>query len=195
MHPNSGSDEATLNPEGELRPDHVESLRRRLYYSGFEAIPLRDREQRYINIERFAATSRGNDVEVLLERMIAHPRYHHDYTSWSDVAVDEPVHGPYMLNRISAGSFLPVSKHVAHRMIDEFVLSSGEEVAGDAWEEIAFRVHRYISRSQFALTLPELDGSAVHDRAPILGDFIELVLIEVPMPWPDILRLVTGSSS
>jgi hypothetical protein len=152
-----------------------------LTYRASEIVRFREigSDLRWIDVKHFDMTGSGSARE-LLAKVIANPWYDDDYASPSG-ALPVPsrgLHGPYVLDRVTVGSFTKVSTRACFEAIKAWATQLGPLPASFAatWEGL---VNGLLSDSSAVYRLPSLGPSAEHQWGSHLGamGFHEFVIV------------------
>ncbi len=129
----------------------------------------------WIHVKSLAGPTQEDDAAGLMA--LVHDRHYRDtyITAGSQDDHSTDVHGPYLLSRISRGSFEELSKDKAEKLIRGF--ATNREMPALYEQELARAVLRPIRRSSSVFRLRELGQDAFYDCGWILDHFCELVAI------------------
>jgi hypothetical protein len=148
---------------------------------------FKDGSWRWVNVKRFHVTGPGADRE-LLGALITNPSYRDYYTS-PDSETPDPVHGPYELSRISIDLFVPLNKTETLEALRAWtrewaypdrcdaswpwdIESPAPSIDGDATI-----VRNLVAAAATRYRLADLGPDAHHGLGWVLGEFLELVLV------------------
>ncbi|MEV0593342.1 hypothetical protein [Nonomuraea cavernae] len=151
-----------------------------LHFVAHELINFRNGSYAWIDVRRFQLAGWSGDDMAALDLLLRHERYRDDYASGDSVGLDSRrLHGPFLLSRVTAGSFEPVDEASAHQLIRTWAKEIG--FLDPVPEELAPRLETHVYDSLCGATerykLRELGEEAMHDYGLVLWDFWELVLL------------------
>jgi hypothetical protein len=148
-----------------------------LIYQGDVFINFRNHTYQWVSIKLFElpADVDDNDVLALLTR---HVRYRDSYAA-SEFEDAKTIHGPYWLNAIDSGVFVPVSAADAEALIRTWAEYAAPLPDGRR-QEMEDKLYPRIREATSRYQLPDLRDTAEHDWGSTVGSitgFFEFVLI------------------
>jgi hypothetical protein len=150
-------------------------------------VRFKDSTWRWVDVKQFRLGGQGSDRD-LLDALITHPRYRDHYTSPNSDTRD-PIHGPYELNRIRVDMFTPFTETEAIDALREWTTEFDYPEGCDAswpWniappapyiDGDATTVLAMITAATTRYRLSNLGADAYHQFGWVLGEFLELVVI------------------
>lgn len=137
-------------------------------------------DYRWISIDTFSITRDGNDRQ-LLAALIANPWYAFTYAEprQSDPTPSLGIHGPYRLEAISAGLFIPKSQADVDSSIRRWAGKYGD-LPPNLTADVSAELARLNSPSNRLYELPDIRETAEHEWGGVVGldGFIEIVAIQ-----------------
>jgi hypothetical protein len=150
----------------------------RLPYQGEVFILFRNHTYQWVSIKLFALPPDADDYTVL-QLLIGHVRYRHDYCTRSDEDM-KTVHGPYWLYAITPEVFSPASAIDAEGLVRSFAEYYDLLLDGPR-EQMETEVYPRIRNATSRYQLPDLRQAAEHPWGGSVGTydgFHEFVLID-----------------
>jgi len=149
----------------------------------FAQINLPDHSYRWAVIKGFTWAGENHSDLDLIGALLAHPAYKDHYCAPGEDGVsDEPIHGSYRLDALSAASYLPVANAEALTLLDAWLAESGgdePEAEAEAGVSRALEpVVDLIRRGDAVRHLPDLGEAAQHEWGWVLWHFREWVVLE-----------------
>ncbi|MFJ4657994.1 hypothetical protein ACIP5Y_42565 [Nocardia sp. NPDC088792] len=136
----------------------------------------------WVSLKAFRITADRPDTE-LLAALVRHPQYRDNYAGGGPDDQSSPsLHGPYLLDRISADSFNHLSPGTAQTLLQQWADRASGTVSVAVQDELNRWVYPVLTDS-VVFELPDLTHDAEHDWGWIVGainGFHELVAIDRP---------------
>lgn len=144
-------------------------------------INFEDRTYRWIDTKHFSFGPGGSPDSAVLSALIAHPQYRDTYLSPDSHSIDsQTIHGPYLVERISAASFHRLDLQQAQATLDEFSSPGGYLPPPAIRERIAREISQPFESASSIYRLGEVPDAS-HELTGILLEFRELITISAAM--------------
>ena len=140
-------------------------------------INFADSTYRWIETKHFSFSPADSTDSAVLAALVVHPRYRDTYLSPDSHSVDsKTIHGPYLVDRISADSFTLLDPQQAQATLEEFCGLDGYLPPPNIREQIAHDISASFRSSSSIYRLVDVPDAS-HECTGILWEFRELVVI------------------